>query len=306
MRPATCRDERGMILLVVLLIISLMTVMAASLSRAGQTTRQNISSEHQRLLAKWQMLGAEAAVTAELQRELESNGGILPGASRWLQPQVVQVNGSDVRYTLRDLSACFNLNGLLSKPKNVNAREQKRQKETASTLSPEVWFQQLLSSAGVSQPPDINAIRTMLEGYQFIDPSQLLSIIPVTSAAWQKLQSQLCATSGSAKSNKPNINGLSLTQLPLLQAALKNTPGVELLSQLITNRPARGWKDQSQIPPTIAKQLPITALFSYRSNDYQLFLEGMKQGKSWTMITQLRYEKRKMRVVSRQFEGDTE
>ncbi|EOS93520.1 type II secretion system protein GspK [Erwinia tracheiphila] len=299
MRPSAPAGERGMILLMVLLVISLIMVMIASLSRTGQTTRQSVSSAQQRLQAKWQLLGAEAAVAAELQLQLDGNGGILPDAASWLRSRSVRVSGGDVRYVLRDLGACFNLNWLLASVK-------KGQEGNQDILMPDAWFQQLLVRIGAGQSLSVQRLRDMLQGYLFRDDSQLLAVAVIPPAPWQRLLGQICVVSGLAENPKLNVNGLTSDQLPLLQAALKKPVDDGRLRQLLASRPDKGWKDQKEIPVALLDGLPITALFRYSSNDYQLSLESAAPGGNWILRTYLHYEKQKMHVVYRQFDDNTE
>ena len=295
MRAAAVRNQRGMVLLVVLLIISLITVMAANLSRFGQSARQRIGDEQQSLQARWRLLGAEAAVAAELQRQLDGNGGILPGAARWLQPQAVRVNDADVSYVLRDLGACFNLNWLLSAPG-------KDKKESQNLRAPGDWLQQLFAAAGAGQGIGGEALQTMLQGFQFRDPSQLLAVARISPEAWQRLAPLLCAVSGKTEANTLNINGLTPAQIPLIQAAMVKRVEEEPLRQLLASRPEKGLKDLQQIPQAILSSLPAASLFRYSSADYQLSMESVTPEGRWRLVSQLHYEKRKMRVVYRQLE----
>ncbi|ARF52268.1 general secretion pathway protein GspK [Pantoea stewartii] len=299
MRTPASVGERGMILLMVLLVISLIMVMIASLSRTGQTTRHSVSSAQQQLQAKWQLLGAEVAVTAELQRQLGGNGGILPAAADWLQPHSVRVSGGDVRYVLRDLGACFNLNWLLASVK-------RGQKGSQDILTPDAWFQQLLGLIGAGQSLSVQRLQDMLQGYLFRDASQLLAVAAIPQAPWQRLLGQICVVSGLADNPKLNVNGLTSDQLLLLQAALKKPVDDGRLRQLLVSRPSKGWKDQKQIPVTLLDGLPIAALFRYSSNDYELSLESAVPGGNWILRTYLHYDKQKMHVLYRQFEDNAE
>lgn len=301
MRPAPASDQRGMVLLIVLLVISLITVMAASLSRTGQTTRQSVSAAQQRLQVKWQLLGAEAAVAADLQHQLDASGGMLPNAAAWLSPRSVRVGGESVSYALSDVGACFNLNWLLAVQKN-----QTGQKGSQDALPALAWFQQLLARAGVGQNISLQALQDMLQGYQFRDPSQLLAVAALAPAAWQRLRPQLCAVSGPVRGQNLNINGLTVAQIPLIQAALKKPVDDDRLRQLLASRPEKGWKDPGQIPPNLSSGLPVATLFGTSSTDYQLTLESDAPGGRWILRTRLHYEKKKMHVVYRQFEDNAE
>lgn len=295
MRPAAVRNQRGMVLLVVLLIISLITVMAANLSRFGQTARRSIGDEQQSLQARWRLLGAEAAVMAELQRQLDSNRGILPGAARWLQPQAVRVNGDEVSYVLRDLTTCFNLNWLV----NSGGKDKK---DKQNLRDPGAWLQQLMGSAGAGQGIGPEALQGLLQGYQFRDPTQLLAIAHISPQAWQQLAPLLCALPDPSAGSTLNINGMNAEQIPLIQAALVKPADAEALRQLLASRPAKGWKDLNQIPQALLARLHGSSLFRFTSTDYELRFQSATPEGRWRLVTRLHYEKQKIHVVYRQLE----
>ncbi|WP_440867942.1 general secretion pathway protein GspK [Symbiopectobacterium purcellii] len=288
-----------MILLIVLMVISLITGMAASLFHTGQTTRQSVNNDQQRLQAKWQLLGAEAAVTVELQRQLRGNNGILPDAVGWLQPHELRVNGGEVHYVIRDLDACFNLNWLLASVKKEDEGSQ-------AALAPNAWFQQLLRRTGAGRSISVQKLRDMLQGYQFLDPSQLLAVADIPSAAWQRLLGQICVVNRRAEAPTLNVNGLTPAQIPLLQTALKNQVDGERLRKLLASRPGKGWKNQKQISEALLDGLPVTTLFRYNSNDYRLTLDSGATGGNSILYTYLHYENQKMHVVYRRFENNVE
>lgn len=110
-------QQRGVALLMVLLVIALVTVLAVSLSGRSHSAVQrtiNLTAAEQ---AYWYWLSSEDIARELLQTELSDNNGVAHLQQMWaLQSagdgMVFPVEGGAIQGKIKDLHSCFNLNSL--------------------------------------------------------------------------------------------------------------------------------------------------------------------------------------------------
>src|SRR5690606_29181278 len=123
MKPvASCRSvvgparQRGVALLMVLLVVALVSVMAVTLSGRLQTTVLRTANFQQAEQAYWYWLSAEEIVRELLQREVSESDGVVHQQQMWYQQSqsdsIYPVDGGAIKGEIQDLQSCFNLNSL--------------------------------------------------------------------------------------------------------------------------------------------------------------------------------------------------
>ncbi|MBR9907016.1 MAG: type II secretion system minor pseudopilin GspK [Gammaproteobacteria bacterium] len=108
--------QRGVALLMVLLVVALVSVMAVTLSGRLQTTVLRTANFQQAEQAYWYWLSAEEIVRELLQRELSESDGVAHQQQMWYQQSesgnIYPVDGGAIQGGIQDLHSCFNLNSL--------------------------------------------------------------------------------------------------------------------------------------------------------------------------------------------------
>ena len=108
--------QRGVALLMVLLVVALVSVMAVTLSGRLQTTVLRTANFQQAEQAYWYWLSAEEIVSELLQRELSESEGVAHQQQMWFQQSqggnIYPVDGGAIQGDIQDLHSCFNLNSL--------------------------------------------------------------------------------------------------------------------------------------------------------------------------------------------------
>ncbi|CUA86498.1 Type II secretory pathway, component PulK [Pseudidiomarina woesei] len=110
------RKQRGVALLMVLLVVALVSVMAVTLSGRLQTTVLRTANFQQAEQAYWYWLSAEEIVRELLQTELSESDGVAHQQQMWYQQSesgnIYPVDGGAIQGGIQDLHSCFNLNSL--------------------------------------------------------------------------------------------------------------------------------------------------------------------------------------------------
>ncbi|RUO59647.1 type II secretion system minor pseudopilin GspK [Pseudidiomarina marina] len=108
--------QRGVALLMVLLVVALVSVMAVTLSGRLQTTVLRTANFQQAEQAYWYWLSAEEIVRELLQREISESDGVVHQQQMWYQQtksgSIYPVDGGAIKGEIQDLQSCFNLNAL--------------------------------------------------------------------------------------------------------------------------------------------------------------------------------------------------
>ncbi|WP_417665723.1 type II secretion system minor pseudopilin GspK [Pseudidiomarina sp.] len=108
--------QRGVALLMVLLVVALVSVMAVTLSGRLQTSVLRTGNLQQAEQAYWYWLSAEEIVTELLQTELSESDNVAHQQQMWYQQSesgnLYPVDGGAIQGKIKDLHSCFNLNSL--------------------------------------------------------------------------------------------------------------------------------------------------------------------------------------------------
>ncbi|WP_417685421.1 type II secretion system minor pseudopilin GspK [Pseudidiomarina gelatinasegens] len=109
-------QQRGVALLMVLLVVALVSVMAVTLSGRLQTSVLRTGNLQQAEQAYWYWLSAEEIVTELLRTELSESDNVAHQQQMWYQQSesgnLYPVDGGAIQGKIKDLHSCFNLNSL--------------------------------------------------------------------------------------------------------------------------------------------------------------------------------------------------
>lgn len=107
------RRQRGVALLVVLLILALMVTMSTTIAERNGRAWQRTMAQVERLRAKWYARSAESLAAKILQRDASGSPNKTDLAQKWAQgPRRFTIDDGEVSGLIVDGQACFNLNAI--------------------------------------------------------------------------------------------------------------------------------------------------------------------------------------------------
>ncbi|MGN7907349.1 type II secretion system minor pseudopilin GspK [Enterobacter bugandensis] len=292
------RKQKGVALLVVLILLVMMSALAAKISqqfcRNLQKTHYQVSQQQLR----WAMQAQEKVVKDRLQTDATGENKALNLDGDWHQPLETRGEDYTVVSQVEDAQDCFNVNNLLAaekipqgqnapavpeKPRNEQIVEQILTESGISHTTAEEVYQQLVDYldgdattakdgaesdawAGVlpARQPANQMMRTIAE-------IKLLPAFP--AAAYPKVSKLLCALPDTA--SKVDVNTLKPEQAALLAALFPGKLTEDDAVRLIDSRPETGWENMEtfskaleQTFPQLKDDLPQVAEFLSISSRY--------------------------------------
>jgi len=137
--------QRGVALILVLIIVALMTIIATQLVSERNLHARRTSNI---LLAEnaWSFAeGAEKLASIAIVKSLK-NQDTVNLSQAWATEEVVfPIDGGSISAKLKDLSSCFNLNGVLANPVTDAESNAEAAPDTNKQLAGEIIFQELIS-----------------------------------------------------------------------------------------------------------------------------------------------------------------
>ena len=116
------RTQRGVALIVALLVVALATVLIAGLLDRGELNLARMRNQLREAQAQAYAQGLEAYAARVLAQAQASDPGYDANTSPWAVPlPSTPVPGGEISATMRDRNGCFNLNNLLDDPNQVDA-----------------------------------------------------------------------------------------------------------------------------------------------------------------------------------------
>ncbi|WP_174847883.1 type II secretion system minor pseudopilin GspK [Yersinia artesiana] len=281
--------QRGMALLVVLMITAMMTITAVSMNDHWLRAFNRAASSQFYQQSKWLLLSMESVVQHQQLSPLPADKIHL--GQPWARAtQQISLDGNQVSFSLRDRQTCFNLNGIgqggvTGKKTEPETEEKKKEREKAAEaeepLAPysQQVFQHLLLAQGLNateaqkitfaladwlDKDDISRITAGSEAtlYQqhrpilvptnrpMLNISEFRVLPGVSQALFQRLKPLICTLPN--QNLRININTLTTDQAPLLAALFLGEMSLEEAQQLIERRPTNGWNNVNDIKSFIA------------------------------------------------------
>jgi general secretion pathway protein K len=214
-------QQRGVALLVALLVVALATVLIASLLDRGELGLARTRNQLRESQAEAYAQGLEAYAARVLQQDWALNGGGADSnASMWAVPlPPTPVPSGLIAATMRDRNGCFNLNNLVDAGGSPNPQwlEKFRRLLTALRLDPNLadavgaW---LNPGPGNDDPYYLaQAVAYRQAKQQFIHVSELRLVKGVSADAYAALAPHVCAL---PRGSRINVNTASVPVLMTL------------------------------------------------------------------------------------------
>lgn len=273
------RKEKGVALLVVLILLVMMSALAAKISqqfcRNLQKTHYQVSQQQLR----WAMQAQEKVVKDRLQTDASGESQPLAPDGDWHQPLETQGEDYTVVSQVEDAQDCFNVNNLLAAEKiaqgqNTPAVPEKPLKE--------LLVEQILTRSGIGQSTaeeiylqlvdyldgDSTTVKEGAESdaWAGVVPARLpanqmmrniaeIKLLPAfPAAAYAKVSKLLCALPDSA--SKVDINTLSQEQAAILAALFPGKLTDDDAVRLIESRPETGWENIEAFSKVLEENFP--------------------------------------------------
>ncbi|MGY5367215.1 type II secretion system minor pseudopilin GspK [Enterobacter oligotrophicus] len=273
------RKEKGVALLVVLILLVMMSALAAKISqqfcRNLQKTHYQVSQQQLR----WAMQAQEKVVKDRLQTDASGESQPLAPDGDWHQPLETQGEDYTVVSQVEDAQDCFNVNNLLAAEKiaqgqNTPAVPEKPLKE--------LMVEQILTRSGIGQSTaeeiylqlvdyldgDSTTVKEGAESdaWAGVVPARLpanqmmrniaeIKLLPAfPAAAYAKVSKLLCALPDSA--SKVDINTLSQEQAAILAALFPGKLTDDDAVRLIESRPETGWENIEAFSKVLEQNFP--------------------------------------------------
>lgn len=273
------RKEKGVALLVVLILLVMMSALAAKISqqfcRNLQKTHYQVSQQQLR----WAMQAQEKVVKDRLQTDASGESQPLAPDGDWHQPLETQGEDYTVVSQVEDAQDCFNVNNLLAAEKiaqgqNTPAVPEKPLKE--------LMVEQILARSGIGQSTaeeiylqlvdyldgDSTTVKEGAESdaWAGVVPARLpanqmmrniaeIKLLPAfPAAAYAKVSKLLCALPDSA--SKVDINTLSQEQAAILAALFPGKLTDDDAVRLIESRPETGWENIEAFSKVLEQNFP--------------------------------------------------
>lgn len=221
--------QRGMALITVLLIISLMTLLTVIGQRQWlQAVARNSTTQYQQQ-AHWTLRGAETWLLKQSHTVLDD------------RVQQLQLDDQRVNYRWRDQQRCFNLNSL-GQHGRVD-KEGRLQRTAAQRVFAHLLMQQGLKESEISTL--LNQIHQQLNaaGHKqwplLADKTEIRYLPLLAEPRWSRLAPQLCALP--MNELRINLNALNAQQANLLIALLLGEKDRSQVLGVLQNRPQNGW-----------------------------------------------------------------
>ncbi|WJW87401.1 MULTISPECIES: type II secretion system minor pseudopilin GspK [Enterobacter] len=273
------QKQKGVALLVVLILLVMMSALAAKISqqfcRNLQKTHYQVSQQQLR----WAMQAQEKVVKDRLQADASGESKALSPDGDWHQPLETRGEDYTVVGQVEDAQDCFNVNNLLAvekvaQGKNPPAVPEKPRREQI--------VEQLLTQSGLSQT---NAEEVYLQLVDYLDGDtttakegaetdawagvvparqpanqKMRTIAEITllpafpAAAYPKVSKLLCALPDAA--SKVDVNTLKPEQAALLAALFPGKLNEDDAVRLIESRPETGWESMETFSKALEQAFP--------------------------------------------------
>ena len=250
-------EQRGVALLIVLMLLALMAALAADMTLSFHSQLQRTRQVNHHLQRQYDIELAEKLALASLTQDVKDNDRQTTLQQYWAQPQQLQLeDGNTVKWQLRDAQHCFNLNALAKISDDP----------LASPDFPAQVFSALLINAGIDRGNTDEIVQSIAD-YIDVDDSprfhgaedsfyqsqtprhsanqmlfltgELRQIKGITENIYQRLIPYVCVLPTTELSI--NLNMLTENDIPLFRALFLNNITDADARVLLQKRPREGW-----------------------------------------------------------------
>jgi len=257
------QKQRGVALIVVMLIVAMMVIIATNISSRNQLSMRRTLNLAQYDQAYWYALSAEELAMKVLKQDFEDSEGTVHLQQYWALANVVfPAEYGEIVGEIHDMRACFNVNAV-GQASNVTdnglpkmtlvARQFKAllvslgvddfgAEQLTYTLKDYLDDDTITSPYGAedaeyeSRNVPYRAANTLLQ-----HRSELRSVLGFNQNVYLNILPYVCAIPGEVR-QLLNVNTIKVDQAALLAGMLENKISVSEAENIINNRPAEGYE----------------------------------------------------------------
>ncbi|MFW8591162.1 type II secretion system minor pseudopilin GspK [Glaciecola sp. 2405UD65-10] len=321
--------QKGVALIVVMLIVALISVLAVEMSGRLQVNIARTSNVKANNQAFWYAMGAEQYAMSALQTLQSTSDDNINLSQPWTQDFAFPVEGGSIEAKLTDLQACLNVNAINSEP-IVNSSA-----SSASSLSQQAFLRFIENY--IEDSYEAETIRDSLidwvdeddipsslgaedSDYESLPMPYLAANTTMSSLSEVRLVNGIEAIFQSQESNKilealcvlpelnikVNVNTITQDNAVVLSALLGQT--LDVGQDIISSRPEDGFaeiEDFLKVPEVEASQLTADQLvwFEVTTEYFKLNTRAKFNGTQFRMSTIFKLEDETVSVISREFGG---
>ena len=279
-------QQRGIALLSVLLMLSLLVLLANELTQSFRTQLTRTQSIQQREQARWYAFSGESLAIKTLHQSFRDDPGVTHLGQGWATTNVVfPVDGGQIAGQLKDAQSCFNINALAA-PAATNDTSTTKTVESRvfiallqyldiPTLNAEQitqatrnWVSRDDLRQGASDVDYLALPYPYLAGKTLMrDVSEWRAVAGVSKHIANKISPYLCTLPSTELSI--NINTLSADQPELLSATYIDQLPVDQAKNILKKRPINGWGQIAEFT-----NQPLLANFNNTGVDDRLIINS--------------------------------
>ena len=217
------RNQRGVALIIVLLIVAIVSVLATEMGSRLQLQVKRASNIKENNQAYWYAMGAEQYARKSIILLMKTEGDKIYLDQPWSQEFVYPIEGGGIQAQLIDMQTCFNLN-------SVRDVSNTAENDAANAIGPITIFGDLLEKAALQIPPfNAETLRDSLADW--LDDDEIIQGLGAEDSDYESLRFPYLAANNfmSHKSELRMINGVELKWFDKLMPLLCVIPGSDLL-----------------------------------------------------------------------------
>ncbi|WP_064601576.1 type II secretion system minor pseudopilin GspK [Photobacterium sp. J15] len=255
------KKQHGVALIVVLMLLALMTLLAAQMTERMQLNFYRVENQLQNQQAYWYALGMEELGKVAIRQGVDDSDTVNLSQAWATEGQRYPLDGGEAIGDIVDRQACFNLNALSGvKPQADSTKkpflvrylqaileENGIDSYEAEVVADSTW-EYIDSAEGVNSA--FGAGDSTYEGFQppylpprdwMADVSELRAVNGVTAQIYNKVKPLLCAIP--TTDMKLNVNTIRENQAALLVGLFTPELSLSDAQKLIADRPYDGWQN---------------------------------------------------------------
>lgn len=260
-RNRPIRKQKGVALLVVLLLLAVMTAIAATMSERLVLGVDRATSQVSNQQAYWYAIGVEALAKYGINESLDDSDTVNLSQAWALDEQVYPLENGEAKGVIRDMQACFNVNALAnvqidptssSRPYLLGVwrtllEEVGIESYQAEVIADSTW-EYLDTNDGVTTQTGVEdatyeglSPAYMASNGLIADISELRSVYQMDATGMRRISWLACAIP--TDDLRINVNTIRVWQSKILVALFQSAISDDQARQILEDRPYDGWEN---------------------------------------------------------------
>ncbi|USD37807.1 type II secretion system minor pseudopilin GspK [Ferrimonas sp. SCSIO 43195] len=260
------KRQQGIALLTVLLVLAVMTTIAASFSERSRLAVRRTVNHNQYEQAYWFALSAEELAKRALKQDMEDADGTVHLQQYWATADVIYpVEGGQIIGHLDDMRSCFNINalsqGLTDDEKKANPNQKPMVQKQFQAMLEDIGFDLYMAEMAAERLHDYLDADDRTQGsygaedadyearevpYRAANQpmwhhSEMRAVLGISQPMYKALKDYVCVIPGDS-TQIVNVNTVPVERASLLVGMFNGELSRSQVEDLIGNRPQDGWE----------------------------------------------------------------